>query len=136
MTIDYAQPTSFTLERPNSLPLSFEGWELASESSRYSPRRARKGDRTKVRPANPPDRWTEVRIYLTLTGLWVVEYLGCTVVPGEVTIRRVEVCEEPDEVLNALRHGGSGKIPGVSAKALTAAAENDGRLTPALQEHI
>ena len=129
-----AQP--FTIDQPGTVPLTFEGWQLAAESSEYAPRRLRHGDKRKQRPDRPADRWTEVRIYLTMSDLWVVEYLGCSRIPGEVTLRRVEVCEDPVDVLNAVRHAGSGKIPGVSAHALRAAAEKDERLASTLQEAI
>lgn len=134
MTIAYDQPTDFTIEQAGTIPLTFAGWQLAAESSEWAPRRARKGDKTKTKPTKPADRWTEVRIFLTMSDLWVVEYLGCSRLPGEVTIRRVEVCETADEVVDALRHGGSGRIPGVCARALTAAHELDNRLT--MEERI
>lgn len=138
MTIAYDNPLPFTLERPGSVPLSFNGWMLASESSEHSPRRRYHGAKVKEapRPGKPQERWTEVRIYLTETGFWIAEYLGCSRVEGEVTIRRVTICEEPGEVLDAVRHAGSGNIPGVAARALRAAAGNDNRLNEALEEHI
>lgn len=128
--------TPYTIERPGSVPITFDGWQLAAESSEFAPRRLRKGDKVKRRPDEPQDRWTEVRIYLTMSDFWVVEYLGCTRMEGEVELRRVAICEDPLDVLEAVRHAGSGNIPGVSAQALRAAADKDERLAVTLQEAI
>lgn len=124
MTFPDSAATPFTLERPRNAALDFEGWLLASASSR--------------RPPTPEraDRWTEVNLYRTITERWVVETHGRSNEPGETTRTRVTVCETAQEVYEALRHPSSLRVPGVFFDALRDAADLDPDLSDALVQRI
>lgn len=110
------------LDRVGQVPLEFDGWLLAQESSHPG--------------VDGPLRWSEVRIWRTVAGMWIVETLGKSTHPGEVTRQRVTVTYDPEGVFDALKHPGSGRVQGNFYDALVEAARHDPGLRPALVERV
>lgn len=78
-----------TLERTDDLPLAFDGAVVAESSS----------------AAPGKDRWTELRLWELAgdsTG-WVVEVVGLSTLPGEVTKRSAHHCATVGDVVACLR---------------------------------
>lgn len=48
------------------------------------------------------DRWTELNLYRTTVGSYVVEALGCTRLPGEITRRRLTVVVNAAQIITTL----------------------------------
>lgn len=119
-----APPAEFTIARNGQVPLNFEGWLLAETSSR------------KTWKWDKAQRWSEVRIWRTVSDQWVVETAGMSDHPGEDIRQRVTVTDTPDGVLEALKHPGSRRVQGNFYDALVAASDVDRELRPALTERI
>lgn len=120
-------PRRYRLERPGGLPLLFEGWRLAHVDSR---------DQMTEHQRKHRDRWSDLSIYRTTRGNWVVAQIGMTreangFQPGAL----IKVCESPTEVVEALKFR-SGHLTHVTLAALTDAIDADPDLAPASEEHI
>lgn len=79
--------TAFRLQRTGDPDLVFDGDVLVDLSTRE--------------PGQT--RWTEYRIYKTVSGRWVTEMLGRSAMYDEHDIRKVTVCSTPVEVRDSLR---------------------------------
>lgn len=122
-----ATPTSFRIERPKSMPVVFDGWLLSNVDSR---------DFMDDQARQTRDRWSDLSIYKTTTGKWVVAQIGKTretggFRPGAL----VSICQTPPEVQTALMHR-SGHWTPVTTSALKDAIEADPELATAREEHI
>lgn len=86
--------TAYTLERTDDIPLEFEGELVAEESSE---------DGTKP-------RWTVLRLYKVADHRgYVVESLGVSTVPGEVTLRSATHCPTISDTIAKLRKSDASK---------------------------
>lgn len=111
----------FRVVRHNDVDLVFQGQKLSDVDSREP----------------QSSRWTRIVIYKTNTDKYVVEVLGESSVPDEVTLRRVHVCNSPADVKVALRRNGA--IPyltHLSLTALDAAARVDEGIAAISSERI
>jgi hypothetical protein len=122
-----APPAKYRIERPKSTPLSFEGWRLSNVDSR---------DFMNDHARQTRDRWSDLSIYKTTTGKWVVAQIGKTretggFQPGALVI----ACETPADVQAALKYR-SGHFTPVTVYALNAAIDADPELATAREEHI
>ena len=120
-------PAKYRIERPKSTPLAFEGWRLANVDSR---------DFMDDHARQTRDRWSDLSIYKTTTGKWVVAQIGKTretggFQPGALVI----TCETPADVQAALKYR-SGHFTPVTVYALNAAIDADPELATAREEHI
>ena len=83
-----------TLERTDDLPLAFDGAIVAEASS----------------AAPGKERWTELRLWqLADKPGYVVEVVGLSTVPGEVTKRSAHPCETVGAVIASLRKSDSSR---------------------------
>lgn len=120
--------TAYRLERDGDRDLEFDGRLLATASSREDGR----------------DRWTELRLYATATGGWVLHRLGQSSRPGETTRYSAKACVTVDDVYRALCstgvRGDTGQqatyLTHLSREVLEDAAEVDDRLAVALVERV
>lgn len=103
----------------------------SSERDRHEPHQsdyAAKGDRCSA------CRWVELRLFRLRGGDYALHKAGRSIVPGEVTLCRVELLSGPNEVLEALikrdRRPGrrAAYLPMASAKLLGQASDRDRRL--------
>ena len=109
------------LRRNNDVDLEFEGELLAEQSSHQE----------------GMSRWSEIRIYKSTTGKYVVETCGRTTLPGEVDLVKVVVVDHPDEVRIALRRKSHIEyLTHLALDTLEIAAEKDPGLAAALIERI
>lgn len=108
--------------RMGDVPLAFDGDLLSERSSRR----------------DGVSRWTEVRVYSTVTGLWVTELVGRSTLPGQVDRRTVTVCRTPTEVRAGLMRPGNGApyLTDLAFDALEDAIDKDPRLDAAAEERI
>lgn len=77
-----------------------------------------------------PDRWTRVVVWRTDGGSYLAQVDGLSSRPGEVTLRRVHVCETAEALVSVLEHGGRLSRPALVA--LENAAAGDDRIDDAL----
>lgn len=115
--------TEFRLQRPTQADLVFEGELLAEESSRDS---------------DDQPRWSEVLIYRTKSGKYVVQHIGKSIVPGEVDKSKVFVCETPLDVRTALQRSKDGRtfLTNMALDAIDTASEKYPELIEAKEERI
>jgi EXLDI family protein len=104
----------YRLERRGGFPVEFNGDLLADETSRQ--------------PGQP--RWTEIRIYRTDTGRYVVESVGKSAYKHEKDWPVVTVCDDPGDVKRALQRDGN-RGPYLTNLAILALG-NAGSRDPAL----
>lgn len=115
---------SYRLHRENDIDLLFTGRELANVSSR-DPNAA----------AFP--RWTEIRIYRTESGKYVVEQVGRSTVRNEVDRVTIKVANTAAEVPIALRRRDEVEyLTYLALDALDLAASTDDELAQAMVEKI
>lgn len=81
------------------------------------------------------NRWTEVAIYRTICGNYVVKILGRTRWQGESDRHSVTVCDSPAKVLAALTDE-DGEMSNVAVIALEKAAEVDTALATIESERV
>jgi hypothetical protein len=108
---------TFRLRRPGDFDLAFDG-ELRADESSHEPTRT---------------RWTEIRIYHTRSGKYVLECVGRTTVPGERDRVAVQVCDRAADVPEALRRptsNGSRYLTTVAFRALERASTFEPALSP------
>lgn len=130
--------TLIRLDRNDDLPLEFDGRLIADQSTRFDPPVSTK---TSVRwnSTEGRNRWSELRLYATASGKWVIELVGESVEPGEETFRNVVVCDNPAALVPALRRLVAKKkqpLPTFVLDALDEAVAQDDRLTDLLVERI
>lgn len=116
--------TTYHLERVSDVDLVFDG-ELLSETS----------------TDEGGDRWTEVRVYRTVSDRWVVERTGQSRLEGEVPLVRATACDTPADVRRAITstHRDNPSryyVTDVAYEAVRLAAEADPRLTEAIEERV
>ncbi len=105
----------FTVTRDGKKDLSFTGVHIAVAS-----------DHEHQGPQNT--RWSEIDIYRTDSGKYVVAQVYRTRWQGEEDSHRADVCESPADVLELLSwedEEGNNGISNMAKEALEAAAEND-----------
>lgn len=110
------RPDPFELPRDGQEPLAFKGYFLGSASSR----------RGQDRP-----RWTEIDIYVTEGGSFVVHVMGHSEIGGEVTRNTASVHADARSMVKGMskRHG----LSFVARAALESAAEMDDEVRAALE---
>ena len=108
--------TRFTIRRDGDKDLTFNGLRLGSGSDHES-------------NGSQDSRWSEIDIYRTDSGKYVVAQVYRTQWQGESESHHAEVCESAAEVLGLLEleedEEGPGGISNMAKEALEAAAEND-----------
>lgn len=87
----------FRLERQNEPALVFTGELLAEKDSRFG------GERKQ-------ERWTELRVYRTQGGKLVAQSVGRSKVHGEIDLHKAWVCDNEQDVIQALGHGRLAKL--------------------------
>lgn len=105
----------FELPRDGQEPLSFLGYFLGTGSSQRDDK----------------DRWTEIDIYVTSAGTFVLHVMGHSSVPGEVTRNTVSTHVDARSMVKGMakRHG----LSYVARAALESAAEMDEEVREALK---
>ncbi len=88
-----SETKSYTVERDGERDLMFMGVMLAEASSWR---------------CNGPsqNRWTEIAVYQTSAGKYVVAIVGRTIWQGEHDRHEAHVCATPGEVVDAMRQDG------------------------------
>lgn len=111
----------FKLERQTDIPLSFEGELLADETSRDQP---------------DQPQWQEIRIYRTVTGKYVTEMVGETVIPGQRVFRTVNVYDDAADVRQGLYRMKNGRkfLNDLAQDALRIAGDRDPGIRDSLIE--
>lgn len=112
---------NFVVPRHNDVDLAFRGEKLADVNSRdeYA------------------TRWTRIVIYKTDSEKYVVEVLGESSLPDEVTLRKVHVCNKPEEVKYALRRKAAVPyLTHLALMAIDAAAAVDNGIAAVAAERI
>lgn len=114
--------TEFRINRDNNAVLTFEGVVLATTSSR------RAGQ----------NRWTELTLYKTDSGKYVIESIGKSDLDGETDRTTAKIADSPAGVRKSLlRFGREGAYLTYQAQdLLTAAVRVDPALQSALEERI
>ncbi|MCL4473881.1 MAG: hypothetical protein M1455_08090 [Actinobacteria bacterium] len=105
----------YRVRRDGKKDLSFTGINIAEAS-----------DHEHQGPQNT--RWSEIEIYKTDSGKYVVAQVYRTRWQGEEDSHRAEVCESPADVLELLSwedEDGNNGISNMAKEALETAAEND-----------
>ncbi len=105
---------TYTLERSGLKHLRFQGEQLACMSSR---------DDDSV-------RWTELALYRTTTGAYVLSQIGRTLRDDEVDRHGAFVCETPAAVLKALERPPHGTLTNLAKDLL----EEAGTIEPVFAE--
>lgn len=118
--------TQFRVQRNDNVALVFTGVLLAEVSSHE--------------PTGPrSQRWSETRIYRTLSGKYVAERVGRTVMRNEHDRRLVQVHDDPAMIRTALerpRDNGVMYLTDMDYEAIETAAAVDPALNVALEERI
>lgn len=78
------------LERTGKANFAFKGRELASSTSN---------------PDGIKRRWTELKIFKTVSGKYITQILGFSKVKGEVTRSTVDVADNPEDIPHLLGFG-------------------------------
>ena len=78
------------LERTGKSDLSFKGRELAASTSN---------------PDGIKNRWTELKVFKTVSGRYITQILGFSNIKGEVTRSTVDVADTPEDIPNLLGFG-------------------------------
>lgn len=112
----------FEVRRDNDRDLGFRG-ELLGEASSFEPGR---------------DRWFELRIYRTETGVYVVEGVGRSVREGDYDKCWALMSTTPSEMIESLYRERNGErfLPHTTRDALDEAAANDEKVNDALLETV
>lgn len=79
-----------TLERTGKADISFKGKELANSTSN---------------PDGVKQRWTEMKVFKTISGKYITQVLGLSKIKGEVTRSTVNIADTPDDIPNILGFG-------------------------------
>lgn len=79
-----------TLERTGKANLTFKGKELVTTTSN---------------PDGAKQRWTEMKVFKTVSGKYVTQILGFSRVKGEVTRSTVNIADTPSEMQDILGFG-------------------------------
>lgn len=79
-----------SLKRTGKTDLTFKGRELAASTTN---------------PDGIKQRWTEMKVFKTVSGYYVTQILGLSTVKGEVTRSTVEMTDTPEELPNLLGFG-------------------------------
>lgn len=113
----------YRLERTGAVDLEFEGRVIANVTSRLD---------------ESAPRWTEIVVYRTTGGKYVVEVIGMSTYRGEKERRDVKIADSPEGLVEALhRQGSNGPyLTRTALDALDAAAENDPRVKPVITERL
>lgn len=82
------------LERTGKADLTFKGRELAATTSN---------------PDGIKERWTELKVFKTVSGKYVTQILGFSNIKGEVTRSTVDVADNPEDIPNLLGFGNLAK---------------------------
>lgn len=116
-------PTNFTVERHADVPLEFAGTILADLTTRED---------------ESQTHWTELRLFKTDSGKYVVESVGCTTVPGQHPLIKVDVCDDARAVRFALTRHDKGRkyMTDLALEAIDVAAQIEPALKDALTERI
>lgn len=107
MTDDEIDDNEWLLVGEDDREFAFTGRRLGHGSSHRSGR----------------DRWTEVCVYLTVGGAYIVHIVGCSIVPGEAVRGRVRVCETAAAAVEALHQIDDDGIKYLTNTARAAATE-------------
>ncbi len=108
----------FRIVRKGLTDLVFNGQKLADETS---------DDTGKL-------RWAEIRIYRTDSGKYVVEQLGMSRVPGDITKIDVRIVDTAPEVVEALRRKKKTSTGPVITHIALDALDAAGALDPAIAD--
>lgn len=110
----------YVLPRDGEPSINFSGRALAEVSS-YS---------------NRKQAWTELKLYLTDGGNYILHVIGRTTRPDWVDIHSGSVHHEPAALIDALRvkRGGERKLSALALSLLDTAALQDDRILQALED--
>ncbi len=115
----------FRIQREGKVDLEFRGEVLAQVSSLGKPN---------------PIRWTEITIYRTDSGKYVVHQIGRTLMRGEKDRSSVTVVLNPEDVAAALERRTNDStqpyLTNLAVEALSRAAQEDEELAGASVERI
>jgi hypothetical protein len=95
---------TYNLRNDNGRDVKFAGWMLTEVSSHSN-------------QGPSQNRWTEISIYRTRGGKYIVQIVGLTCYQGESNRYEVTVCATEDEVVKALE-GGEGQLGWLAKDAL------------------
>ena len=71
-------------------------------------------------------RWIEIDIYVTVSGKYVAEVIGCSDVEGEVDFITTHEAGHPAQLIELLTY--KGRLSKPSQQALRAASDNDAKM--------
>ncbi len=116
---------NYIVKRDGQRDLKFTGEIIGAASSRWL-------------AGKEQNRWTEVKIYKTQSGKFVVETINYTQWQGELNNYRAEICDNPLQAMEELSYteDGSFYFSGVGKEALEEAIKEVPELAAALYEEI